>query len=675
MKFNTLEYNGTERTLLAWGIALNGLVGSFVNQRADTLRITIPGGNIADAEIFPFEAAIIFRTQRDSASGDDNSFSNGTVEFSGKRVGEVKDLRPAAQGVAYEFQGPWYDLEHTVYQQPFGSWQTGSLTYPFQSELLLFTRLNTTTGVLSFITNGAQMQDVLQFLLDQYSAQSMAEPFQIGTIDPALNLAPLPCKPMMCADTLLKCLELSPDCTVSFDYTYLPPKINVKSVYNLTPLTLPIADGVSHKSLRIVPRPDLRPRAVIVNFKITSAIDGVNFIAYAQEKYGPHGANNVADPDAGLRVIVDWIDLLGPASTSVSQTIKTAPLVATSSQTDLRDWWKDHDKQFADLRLRMQDAAGTATNFPDLTMTDAETGDPVSIVDYPRELVDGTVAPWMGFNVKRVKVSTVLTYVVYDKVGTSETDADPARGTLVKRFTEKEHHVEITVTNGSTGTYATTASTTTGEDIPADLAQGIWTALDRLQYEGDYVKVQAAINGGVSMLNTLNLSSGREEWATMNAQIQGIQKDYGYGETAVTIGPAKHLNVTQMMDIFRAWRFRLVTYNSAVRSTGNPGSSSSGTEIAKNTPKKNTMEGLENPSAQSVTYHDGDDPDGDLLGKLLLDPKIVSDNLDAVPSATPVSGFTDEEMRTLKPVELAICTPDGGLAFIQVLAGAPYTKP
>jgi hypothetical protein len=672
-KFDTLEYNGIERTLAARGFSLDGTSGTFGNQRADTLHVTVPGGQIADPEIFPFEAVIIFRLQRDSDNGADGSFSGGAIEFTGKRVGEVVDLRPNYEGVKYEFQGPWYDLEHTTYQQPFGSWQSGALTFPYQSELLLFTELNTVTGVLSFITNGAQVRDILQFLLDQYAAQGMAAPYQIGTIDPALKLLPLPCRPMPCSDAILKCLELSSDCTVSFDYTVTPPRVNVKSVYALAPATLPIADGVSHKSLRIVPRPDLRPRGVVVVFKNTSVIDGVNFIGYLKQKYGPHGADNAADPDSGLRVIVDWLDVLGPVITTVNQSIEVAAVNANAAaQADRRAWWALHDKKFADLRLRLQNAdTGAATTIPDATVTDADTGAAVSLADYPNELLDGTIAPWMGFNVKRVRISVPLTYAIYDKVGAAE--EDDLTGTLVNRYTQKEHHIEITVTDGVTGTYSTTASETTGEVIPADLALNLWTALNRLQYEGDYVKVQAAINGGISMLNCLNLSNGRPEWATMNAQIQSITKDYGRGTTQVTIGPAKHLNADHLMSIFQAWRFRFITYNPAVRASGNPGTSSSGTEISKNAPKKNTMEGLENPSAQVLTFREADSPTGALKGQSFLDPKIISDILGAATPA-PVPPFTDPDVKVMQPREVLFCDEAGAEVWAIAHLTGFYTK-
>lgn len=675
-KFDTFEYAGIEQSLADRGFSLNGSSAQFVNQNADTLRMAIPGGEIGDAESFPFEAIIIFRTQRDSATGAAGSFTGGSVEFIGRRIGEVIDMRPNYEGVAYEFHGPWYELEHTVYQQPVASFTTGARTFPFSSDLLLYSRVNTTTGVITLITNGDQIRDVLQFVIDGYADPADA-PFQIGDIDPAREMPELPCKPMMCSAAIEKCLELAPDCVVAFDYNpdSGPPVIHVKSVYNLTPVTKPLAGSdEERKQVRIVPRPDLKPRCVIVLFKITSTIDGANFLNVVKQKYGPGGDNSGADPERGLRVIVDWIDLVGTSKTNLSQHLETAAVASAlaGTQAEQRAFWAAHDKQFADLHLRLQDSAGAATTFGTPIIEDADTTATVSLFDYPRELVDGSIAPWMNFNVKRVKISVPVTYAVYDAVGSSETDT--ATGNRTATHVQKLHHVEITVTNGTTGDYFTEGSFTTGEEIPANMARDIWTALNRLQYEGSHLSVKNAIDGGISMFNTLNLSGGRAEWAAMNAQIQSIKKHYGSGETEVNIGPAKHLNADQLMSIFRAFRYRLMFINPALRGTGAVGSSGSGgTEISKNAPKKNTMEGLPNPSMLGIVYKDNDNPASDVKGKASLAGKDIAGIL-AATTPTPIAGATADTIKEVKFRELLVCDASNNQYYIIVPATAGYTK-
>jgi hypothetical protein len=55
------------------------------------------------------------------------------------------------------------------------------------SDLVLF-QLVTAPGTTALRNNGLQIRDVLSHVLAQYSAQGMAAPFVIGTIDPAVAL-------------------------------------------------------------------------------------------------------------------------------------------------------------------------------------------------------------------------------------------------------------------------------------------------------------------------------------------------------------------------------------------------------------------------------------------------------------------------------------------------------
>ena len=86
MTFDTLQYNGTERTFASWGFALDSCRSKRGNSKVDTFNVTIPGANISDDPIFPYEAFVIVRTNRSSADGSDNSFSGGAIKFQGKRV-------------------------------------------------------------------------------------------------------------------------------------------------------------------------------------------------------------------------------------------------------------------------------------------------------------------------------------------------------------------------------------------------------------------------------------------------------------------------------------------------------------------------------------------------------------------------------------------------------------
>lgn len=484
MIFDTLEYNGTERTFANWGFARHGTQCVRSNMREDVFRTTVAGANPTDDPVFPFEAQVIVRTGRESATGSDNSFSGGVIKFSGKRVGMEASATGRAQGMMYEFLGPWYDLANTHYLQTF----RGAAVLPYApGEVVLNTSTANAEGALSFISIGDQIQAVLQWLLDQYSAQGMPAPFQYAgrdlnagkidlsfsgittpgrntdkagnayvyhvnaaaTIDAALFAQFLPsyiAKPMMCSQALQKMLELSPRTNICFDYSTSPPTVYVRSVDNFTPVSLALFNGVDHKTLNIKRRDDLVARSVIITYRITNTVNGRQVVDYAIDKWGTHGFNNNSDPSTGLRVLSETIDLQGYSVTTTTAQMDCEPLACIGgTNATKRAWWASRrggeQAKFADSRLRFQDKNFVETTIPNATLTYATTagtdslgnprvaGSPLSAADlalFTHRIVRGTHHSWMttgGNPVRSLKarVSVRTEHALYDVVATGDT--------------------------------------------------------------------------------------------------------------------------------------------------------------------------------------------------------------------------------------------------------------
>jgi hypothetical protein len=281
--YDTLELDGNEQSFAGWLMTFD-TTDELGNQKADVFTATILGADLAtetDSPTFPFEAPIIVRTNRASSSGDANSFTGGTITFSGKRVGNPARATGNYEGVTYKFLGPWYDLSNTHFQQEFfGESSDGDNTVFLLPELVMNTSTAVTAGQI-LISVGDQIQAILQWLLDQYTAQGMALPFQYvgralnaGAIDLnstdgtynfavtedtttiefnlfALFLPSYIAKPMMCADAIQKSLEFSPRITCSFDYSTSPPTFHAALVDNMVPASLALFDGVSNSSVNI----------------------------------------------------------------------------------------------------------------------------------------------------------------------------------------------------------------------------------------------------------------------------------------------------------------------------------------------------------------------------------------------------------------------------------------
>ena len=594
MTYTTLEYLGAELALADWGIAEEGCVKHLANLEQDTFRLMVPKADVFDDPIWPFEGTVIIRSGR---SLSDGIYSGGVIEFTGKRLLHVIDGRPNFEGVYYNFAGPWYDIAQTPYQQK-SAWWLGPVDQTeegLSSDVLLFFKL--VDHLYTTVTTKTQILETLQHVLDEYSAQGLDEPFQVtvGDIDVDVNLPSYRMQDVKCAEVIEYCLRPSPDARLWFDYTTSPPTAKVTSRSNCAPVTIALADGMKHESLRITPRPDLQARSVVLFFKQTNQVDSTSWMVKTKIKHGPNGANSDLDPEGGLRVIVQTIDLQGFSVSNVYGSLET---LAVSN--DLAFW-----------SVVIPELASTQVRFfsmlTGMTVTD-ETGASVSLASYPNALMDGSsICPWMtlggGTPVtgKRVTITADATYKLFDVEATGG-DRTALNGTFLEWFQKKRLSWRGTITNGVTGDYSTTASSITAETIPANMAQKIYESLQTLQYEGDVTIVEENISGGVHMGNSLNLSGGRAEWATMNAQIQSITKDFGTGRTTVTIGPARFLSAGDLTQLFLVNRMRRVYENPMTRASGMSPASGNTVGLGKNSARENTGTGLNSKAFLRLTY-------------------------------------------------------------------------
>ncbi len=598
----TLEYDGVEKSLADWGIALDSVQLTERNLAASILTFTRVGDALADAAVFAYRGKIILRVNRD---GSGTSWTNGTgarMDFIGYRLLDRVQTSGENFGVQYQFANAWHFLEQTPLVQFFVSRDTdGEVLFTKRvNELLLFQRLDGSNAIEKR-TNGEQVGDILQFVLDAFAAQGMAQPFIIGTIDPALELPSYQTRQLMCAAAILKCLELSPDVNCFFDYstavsTVPTPTIHFRSRANQTGVSLALHNGTDHKSLAIMARPDLQPRSVVVTYKITGSDSGSLWIQYLTDKYGPNGQSHASDPDYGLDVLTQFIDLQGRQTNSVTADITTQVVNATHATEATRlAWWKGKRQS-----LKSDLISGLAIDAGSITVKD-EAGADVDLGDYPRELIGQPLPPWTGKTTKWVTITAKANYNTYATSGAA-TAATAALAT--RKAKEEVIPVRIQVTDATTTVYSTTSEAADGEAVPGlvevvdgigtfsnGLAKKIWDVLSVLQYEGEDVRVADVPSGAVTFANKLNLTGGLTAWATMAAQIQGITRHYGTGEVSVSFGPTKHNNADALNQLIQWSRPRFVWFNPALQETGQISGGDGPIEAGGETPKENTDHG------------------------------------------------------------------------------------
>jgi hypothetical protein len=504
-------------------------------------------------------------------------------------------------GVVYEFQNAWYLFENMCFEMRYASYNSGSLEYKFLSEVQLFTKLNG-SNILEPQDSGAQIEEILDFVNDRAVEAGMDTPLIIGTIDPAIDFPSYQVREMMCGAALLKCLEMSPDVSCWFDYTTNitgepTPTIHFLSRASRTAKTLAILNGTDHKSLAIVPRNDLLVRSVVIQYKVTGSVDGNTWMLQGdaqRDKYGPNGANSGSDPDKGLRVIRQTIDLQGSQTTSVKADIECETVDANHATEATRlIWWKKKIQW-----LNSDKISGLA--IPASATIKDDTGATVSLATYPRELTRGQVATWTGFEQKWVTITGKATFNKYATAAAataavSGTPGDSAN-LAVQKAEEKEVSVRLLITDATTGTYDAIASIDYGEDMPTGIAQQVYTSLATVQYQGNDIRIQPEVMNDtgtgplIHLGHKLNLSGGRTEWETMVAQVQGIIEHDGRGETSISFGPARHIAAGDLADMFQWNRFRRYWYNPKLRETASYASSGS-VSLGADVPKENSQDG------------------------------------------------------------------------------------
>lgn len=527
----TLEINGVTRGLAAWGIT--NLQRRRSSQAADVVTFSLSTQHDA---VVPFSAdeEITIRRQKEIWFG-----------------GRVTAIRPAASGsdesIQVEVSGPWWYLDRCVYEQVW-RWYDGS---PYVKGHAI---LNQTDQGHPLGTRG-QIIDALTVVRDRAQARFGAAPFQWegGTI-PDIQIPSDEVRDITCAEVLRKQLRWIPDAVTWFDYSVSPPMLRIARRAALNTVSLGPKDAVSQQSL--VPRYDLKVPSVCLKFERTDTVDGQGVLSLTKQ-ISPPGATGEE-----FGAFVATIDLIGFSTTSASATVVTADFPATPVQSaptavsapdklKWRDWLKRKQAWLNDPAVEIVDVVSVGRK----SQKDPE-------LWAPRELVSGTIPPWLAYPAWDETVSVRL------KLRTK------LPGGEISDQYERTFSVNTTGTSVRTGTYSTLTSSAAGEVPPAGLADALYAALGVLEWQGGITLVERELSGKVAVGDRLNLLGLRPEWETMNATVQEVDENVGTGETTVRFGPPQHLGPRDLVELLRVGRFRYTSSAGAARATGSAPSGS-----------------------------------------------------------------------------------------------------
>lgn len=518
-----------EKTLAAWGITSAKLIRR--TQRSDTLELRFDGTAFDEAELFAYRSTITLRRK-------------GVDYFVGVAVHTPRMARPSAEGVSYTFAGPWWYLEHIVYQQQWKFLNVGGDNLAAVSNLVLAIDND---GAL--ISTGAQITDTLT------EAVAAGAALQLGANDCAITVPPEAGRDLTCAEVIRRMLRWHPDAVTWFDYSTTPPTLHIRQRANLAAAVFSVA-GQPHTGMDIAARPDLVPPVVVLKYQILNQNDGIDQSYINVDQY----PNATSELQSGA--IVMTIDLQGTRSQYVKQYLKTAPIAPTSTE-----WWKERlpwlaDANIANLTLVEDSATSTAIASDGGTESGAAS-DPGSVADdggddavvLANYVVEGHIPEWLAApTLLHAQMALVQAKVSYDVAMGNDANGNP----VVEHHDQETVVVKVMSTDLSTGWYKQLSAVYIGDPQPEGLAQHYYNALAQLQYEGSFeiTEAECGTKAASFLGQVLNLTGGLSAWATMRALIFETTEDLATGRTRLRFGPAQYLSPKDWIDLNRQNRQR-----------------------------------------------------------------------------------------------------------------------
>ncbi len=580
----------------------------------DTMTFDIDSETaLSDDDLFAYHAYIRVRKVVDGVE---------TLFF----FGRVTSLPRSGVGGQYErrsftVSGPGEQLASLVYRQ---SWveTTGTIRKPL---VVLYQDSNGNR-----CTTGAQIYDAL--LWAKSCGARIAAPdaalIITGTIlpyDERVNLK--------CCDVITECLRWHPHAVCWWDYTQRLPVFHCALRAALTPVSVALT---SLNGLQLSPRTDLQIPAMAIAYTKSYQADDQSW-SRTYFDWSPVIAGETSEETTdrlnGLDVVWANFDLDG-----MSRTTERSKIVVEDFPADYNDkaWWKARVpwlREIDDANLTL--ANGRCMNDTDASLDKIKT--------------EGNLLPWMGKTESDERICVDATVSKYDGEQLVSIETIPV--TIV-----------VKATDASTKTYSRVVALDSGESVPEGVCAALYSEWSGLHYDGQFRITEEECSGAFSLGNSVNITGGLSGWSSMAAMVAHTSEHLDTGDSEVSLGPLRTVDIDSLVSLFRATRNRQFSYRRVTR-TGAADASTDG-EGSAATSVLHESEGTAITKRRVIF-----DPDADPQHKIDLNPAAVN---------FPDPTNSAEGAVTMQPRELFIITAssaDGSYLIVkrvQVLASDAY---
>ena len=429
----------------------------------------------------------------------------------------------------YELSGPWWFLEHLVYQQ---SWEHMDST----EEAIVVEKSRCILGQNAAgeaITANAAIREILEYAIAQGAKFSVGNCCGFDFYFPFEEV-----RDISCAEAIQRILRWAPDSVVWFDYECDSfPKINIYSGENLPQKSLDINEL---ESFDVVPRHDLVVNSVVLKYEYLHSEGSRHWRTIIVDKFPKNATGRE------FKSLAFTIELDGINAHIQRQRVSVVPV-----DPHTFEWWCNHIPT-------LENAALSNVTIENVSRE----------TDLPYELIEGGIAPWMNCDVFNETIRATISYETNNEIVKSQPIS-----------------VKIRTTNAQSKVYEKIIHKQLASKPPIGLAESFYKSVSKLPYDGKLTMKINEINH-TQLGYALNILNGNKAWKKMNAVIQSVRENIDTGTIEITFGPPKHLGPDDLIQLMRSNRNRVAPVNAHLRCNVNPNHNI--TEFPQHTPITST---------------------------------------------------------------------------------------
>ncbi len=470
----------------------------------DTFTFTLESATALTADdVFPYGADIRVRRQ------PTDSTAATTVEwfFRGRVTSNPRQGSGAYEARQVVVSGPWDWFQNTTFLQAWNEMNGGSIQPTQKPRCVLYG-----TAYDARITTGKQIQLIIQ------AAVNGGAPCTVPTITAGIT-PPLDEQiNINCAQALTRCLTYHPHASIWFDYSTETPACRFGQRTAATPKN--VAFAAVMESLEISTRNDLKVNGICIYYEKANSVDGRIYPVTTIDK-AP--ANVDPAKDGVLNAVYD---LKGDTIQTLS-TIVTAEAFQFGWENNLA-WWTARVPWLAD--------------YSTVTLSGGKRRYRSNLSNL---LISGSELEGSGLSIADEEVEVTAKLIQKD-----------ASGNVIESV-QKHIVLNVKVTGSPPGMnrYAVPIGGEAGETVPTGIAASLYSEWSQLHHEGRFT-ITDKEPPAFSLGNSLNITGGRTEWATMKAMISCVEEDIDRGSTFVAFGPSGNLGIDARVMFERAARNR-----------------------------------------------------------------------------------------------------------------------